>query len=110
MIMLILASSLPKALVAIQVNRAESLRSVRLIDRLDMTPSGRISSLKIVSRPPVNQLFKFLKPCNLPNGVAIVRLRVQSNVVHVPQNADRFLALGFALQYRRFASSGRLVS
>lgn len=49
MIKLMLASSLPNALVATQVNSAESARSVRLMDRLDITPDGRISS-RIVYR------------------------------------------------------------
>ena len=49
MIMLMLVSSLPKALVATQVNKAVSVRSVLLIDKLDMTPLGKISS-RIVNR------------------------------------------------------------
>lgn len=39
-----LVSSLPKALVATQVNRAESVRSSFLILKSDSTPVGRISS------------------------------------------------------------------
>lgn len=43
-IMLILVSSLPKALVATQVKRAESLLSVLLMLRSDSTPFANISS------------------------------------------------------------------
>lgn len=45
----------------------------------------------------------------LPNGVTGIALRVQPLVVHVPQDADRFLALGLALQHGRFPSSCGLV-
>ena len=41
---LMLVSSLPNALVATQVNSAESLRSSFLILKSDNTPVGRISS------------------------------------------------------------------
>ena len=39
-----LVSSLPKALVATQVNKAESVRSSFLILKSDRTPVGKISS------------------------------------------------------------------
>lgn len=42
--MLMLVSSLPNALVATQVNRAESLLSVLLMLRSDSTPLAKISS------------------------------------------------------------------
>ena len=45
MIRLMLVSSLPKALVATQVKRAESARSVLLMLIVERTPSVTISSL-----------------------------------------------------------------
>lgn len=45
MIMLILVSSEPNALVATHVKRALSERSVRLMLKSETTPPGRISSL-----------------------------------------------------------------
>lgn len=45
----------------------------------------------------------------LTNGVTGIALRVQPLVVHVPQNADRFLALCLALQYSRLSTSRSLV-
>lgn len=50
MIILMLVSSLPKALVATQVKSAESPLSVALILKSDKTPLGKISSWMVYLR------------------------------------------------------------
>lgn len=43
------------------------------------------------------------------DGVTRIALRVQSLVVHVPQNANWFFSLSLALKYSRFSSSCSLI-
>lgn len=67
---------------------------------------GRVASLGSldaqVGQHAVRQYF-------LPDRVTGIALRVQPLVVHVPEDADRFLALGLALQHGRLPSSRGLV-
>lgn len=44
------------------------------------------------------------------NSVTRIALRIQSLVIHVPQNADGFLSLRLALQYSWFSATSGLVS
>lgn len=63
-----LVSSLPKALVATQVNMAESDLSVRLILKSDKTPFGKISSLIVYRLSPFGSKRLLLMFHKIPMG------------------------------------------
>ena len=133
-----LESSLPKALVATQLNRAESERSVLLMLRSDKTPLGKISSRIVYLKFTMTKLNYELKKtqfmwvtackleinnyasplsicvaqvaCNRQFSLPAIALGVQSLIVHVPQDSNGFLSFGLALQHSRLSSSASLVA
>ena len=106
---LMLVSSLPNALVATQVNSAESLRSSFLMLKSDNTPVGRISSRIVYLQQFGHFVLTELKFIRKFGKLPRVALGIQSFAVHVPQDADGFLAFGLTLEHGRFTTAGSLI-
>ena len=105
-------SSLPKALVATQVKRAESARSSLLMLRSESTPVGRLSPRMVYLL-----VRKFQKPVvsfesgrrEMGSNLPRIAFGIESFAVHVPEDTDWFFAFGFALENVGLTTTGRLV-